>query len=91
MGFHLELGFASLGILQAVGHSYNLFDIHSKRLLNVEVGPGGASSVLEVNHGSFYFHANMFKHLVVQQRVDNSSYHREVRALHLQVGAYRCL
>jgi hypothetical protein len=55
-------------------------------LLNVEVGPGGASSVLEVSRGSFYFHANMFKHLVVQQRVDNSSYHREARALQLQVG-----
>eukprot|EP00775_Hariotina_reticulata_P003585 gene3585-3850_t len=69
---------------QSVGHSYNLMDLHSKRLLNVEVGPGGASSVVEVEPGSFYFHANMYKHLVVRQHTDNSSYHREVRALQLQ-------
>ncbi|WIA08761.1 hypothetical protein OEZ85_008184 [Tetradesmus obliquus] len=69
---------------QAVGHSYNLFDLHSRRLLNVEVGPGGASSVLEVRRGSFYFHANMFKHLVLRQRIDASSFHREARALQLQ-------
>jgi len=60
-------------------------DLHSKRLLNVEVGPGGASSVVEVESGGFYFHANMYKHLVVRQRTDNSSYHRELRALQLQV------
>ncbi|KAF6260955.1 acyl-coenzyme A:6-aminopenicillanic acid acyl-transferase-domain-containing protein [Scenedesmus sp. NREL 46B-D3] len=68
---------------QAVGHSYNLFDLHSRRLLNVEVGPGG-HKVLEVARGSFYSHANMFEHLVAQQRVDNSSFHREARALQLQ-------
>jgi len=55
---------------QSVGHSYNLMDLHSKRLLNVEVGPGGASSVVEVEPGGFYFHANMYKHLVVRQRTD---------------------
>lgn len=71
--------------LQAVGHSYNLVELHSKRLWNVEVGPGGAMSVLEVTRGSYYFHANMYKHLVVRQRTDNSSYHREARALQLQV------
>ncbi|WIA28816.1 hypothetical protein OEZ86_011345 [Tetradesmus obliquus] len=69
---------------QAVGHSYNLFDLNSRLLLNVEVGPGGASSVLEVARGSFYFHANMFKHLVLRQRIDASSFHREARALQLQ-------
>lgn len=82
---------------QAVGHSYNLFDINSKRMLNVEVGPGSVMSVLEVTPSqpgpataSWYFHANMYKHLVLQQRTDNSSYHREARALQLQVRASGC-
>lgn len=76
--------------LQAVGHSYNLFDLNSRLLLNVEVGPGGASSVLEVARGSFYFHANMFKHLVLRQRIDASSFHREARVLQLQVRSDVC-
>jgi hypothetical protein len=86
LAWHICLPWHIAAALQAVGHSYNLFDLHSRRLLNVEVGPGGAGSVLEVTRGSFYFHANMFKHLAVQQRIDNSSYHREARALQLQVG-----
>eukprot|EP00878_Enallax_costatus_P033715 GHUV01037267.1.p3 GENE.GHUV01037267.1~~GHUV01037267.1.p3 ORF type:complete len:104 (+),score=38.64 GHUV01037267.1:173-484(+) len=61
-------------------------------MFNIEVGPGSATSVLEVGSShprprtaSWYFHANMYKHLVVEQQFDNSSYHREVRALQLQV------
>jgi hypothetical protein len=71
--------------LQSVGHSYSLLDLNTGSALNVEVGPGGAASAAAFSPGSWYFHANMYKHLVVEQVTDDSSYHREVRALQLQV------
>ncbi len=64
---------------QTTGHSYNLALLHRKRLLNVEVGPDGVSSVKRVQH-AWYFHANMYRHLGVEQRIDNSSLHRMATA-----------
>lgn len=71
---------------QVVGHGYNLFHLPTCTLVNVEVGPGGASSASRLGPSSWYFHANMIKRLVVGARPDNSSLHREQRALELQVG-----
>lgn len=62
-------------------------DMKQHVVVNVETGPGDDWSLVSVTNG-WYYHANQYKHLVVQQRVDNSSFHREVTGLRLQVRGY---
>lgn len=50
----------------SVGHSYNLIDINTRRILNVETASRNRYSVYEVGSVPF-FHANMYLHLKVQQ------------------------
>ncbi|KAG8382174.1 hypothetical protein BUALT_Bualt05G0049300 [Buddleja alternifolia] len=55
----------------SVGHSYNLIDIKTRRILNVETASRNRYSVYEVGETPF-FHANMYLHLKVQQADENS-------------------
>ncbi|RWW23018.1 hypothetical protein BHE74_00021505 [Ensete ventricosum] len=50
----------------AVGHSYNLVDVRSRRILNVETASKNRFSIREVGKKPF-FHANMYLHLQVEQ------------------------
>lgn len=50
----------------SVGHSYNLIDIKTRKILNVETASRNRCSVYEVGEVPF-FHANMYLHLKVQQ------------------------
>lgn len=53
----------------SVGHSYNLIDIKTRRILNVETASKNRVSVHEIGATPF-FHANMYLHLQVQQVSD---------------------
>ncbi|MCO5577066.1 hypothetical protein L7F22_030888 [Adiantum nelumboides] len=66
----------------ALGHSYNIFDIGSRRIVNVETASNGRFSVKEIGAEPF-FHANMYKHLDVSQVEDQSSIRRHARAAEL--------
>ncbi|XP_010676367.1 uncharacterized protein LOC104892210 isoform X2 [Beta vulgaris subsp. vulgaris] len=61
----------------SVGHSYNLIDIPTRKILNVETASRNRSSVFEINATPF-FHANMYLHLQVPQ--DENSRSRQERA-----------
>ncbi|KAF3624077.1 hypothetical protein T459_30574 [Capsicum annuum] len=50
----------------SVGHSYNLIDTRSRRILNVETASRNRISVHEIGETPF-FHANMYLHLQVKQ------------------------
>lgn len=55
----------------SVGHSYNLIDVATRRILNVETASKNRASVHEVGTTPF-FHANMYLHLQVEQ-VNNTT------------------
>lgn len=64
----------------SVGHSYNLIDITSRRILNVETASRNRASVFEIGATPF-FHANMYLHLhQVQQVQDENTVSRQKRA-----------
>ncbi|KAG9149217.1 hypothetical protein Leryth_003207 [Lithospermum erythrorhizon] len=63
----------------SVGHSYNLIDIRTRRILNVETASRNRSSVLEIGDVPL-FHANMYLHLQVQQANDENSLRRQKKA-----------
>ncbi|XP_050230255.1 uncharacterized protein LOC126679300 [Mercurialis annua] len=63
----------------SVGHSYNLIDIRTRKILNVETASRNRVSVHEVGASPF-FHANMYLHLQVQQVQDDNSTSRQERA-----------
>uniref|UniRef100_A0A5B7BL41 Peptidase C45 hydrolase domain-containing protein n=1 Tax=Davidia involucrata TaxID=16924 RepID=A0A5B7BL41_DAVIN len=65
-----------------VGHSYNLIDSRTRRVLNVETASRNRVSVHEVGATPF-FHANMYLHLKVQQVDDENSMSRQKRAASL--------
>lgn len=50
----------------SVGHCYNLVDIRSRTILNIETASGNRMSVYEVGPTPF-FHANMYLHLPIKQ------------------------
>ncbi|KAL3322098.1 hypothetical protein AABB24_039630 [Solanum stoloniferum] len=50
----------------SVGHSYNLIDTRTRRILNVETASRNRISVREIGETPF-FHANMYLHLQVKQ------------------------
>ncbi|KAM3359417.1 putative protein isoform X2 [Capsicum galapagoense] len=53
----------------SVGHSYNLIDTRSRRILNVETASRNRISVHEIGETPF-FHANMYLHLQVKQYIE---------------------
>ncbi|KAH8513320.1 hypothetical protein H0E87_006562 [Populus deltoides] len=63
----------------SVGHSYNLINIGTRRILNVETASRNRVSVHEVGATPF-FHANMYLHLQVEQVDDDNSKSRQERA-----------
>ncbi|GIL88135.1 hypothetical protein Vretifemale_16148 [Volvox reticuliferus] len=65
---------------QATGRSVNLMSTRPPLgVWNVEVGPGGAHDVLELQDNTWYYHANAYMRLPQRQKLDNSSVHREAR------------
>ncbi|KAF9621438.1 hypothetical protein IFM89_021477, partial [Coptis chinensis] len=66
----------------SVGHSYNLIDMKTRKLLNVETASRKRMSVLSVGSTPF-FHANMYLHLQVQQTQDENSMNRQRRVAQL--------
>lgn len=70
----------------SVGHSYNLMDVRERRIVNVETASGNRSAVREAGAAPF-FHANMYRHLHVQQVLDENSMSREKRAARCSVDS----
>ncbi|KAL2544284.1 uncharacterized protein Fot_13517 [Forsythia ovata] len=70
----------------SIGHSYNVIDIRTRRILNVETASRNRYSIREVGTEPF-FHANMYLHLHVQQAHDDNSLCREERAALLPKGS----
>ncbi|KAF5181675.1 hypothetical protein FRX31_028737 [Thalictrum thalictroides] len=66
----------------SIGHSYNLIDTRTRKLLNVETASRKRISVHTVV-GTPFFHANMYLHLQVQQVKDDNSISRQTRAAEL--------
>ncbi|XP_074563896.1 uncharacterized protein LOC141820468 [Curcuma longa] len=66
----------------ATGHCYNLVDLRTRRILNVETASRNRHSVHEVKKTPF-FHANMYLHLDVKQVEDENSISRQRRATQL--------
>ncbi|XAR70221.1 Isopenicillin-N N-acyltransferase [Bertholletia excelsa] len=66
----------------SAGHSYNLIDTRSRRILNVETASRHRVSVHKVG-ATPLFHANMYLHLQVQQVQDENSISRQKRAAFL--------
>ncbi|KAK4262844.1 hypothetical protein QN277_028349 [Acacia crassicarpa] len=63
----------------SVGHSYNLIEVSTRRILNVETASRKRVSVHEVGKTPF-FHANMYLHLHIHQVQDENSISRQQRA-----------
>lgn len=63
----------------SVGHSYNLIEVSTRRILNVETASRKRVSVHEVGKTPF-FHANMYLHLQINQVQDENSISRQQRA-----------
>ncbi|XP_021275556.1 uncharacterized protein LOC110410251 [Herrania umbratica] len=70
----------------SVGHCYNLIDIQTRMILNVETASRSRVSVHEVGATPF-FHANMYLHLQAQQVHDENSMSRQRRAALLPLGS----
>ncbi|KAL7111778.1 hypothetical protein ACP275_05G111100 [Erythranthe tilingii] len=70
----------------SVGHSYNLIDVRTRRILNVETASRNRYSVHEVGPEPL-FHANMYLHLEVHQERDENSVSRQSRAAMLPKGS----
>ncbi|CAK8579286.1 unnamed protein product [Lathyrus sativus] len=63
----------------SVGHSYNLIELSTRRIVNVETASKKRISIHEVGETPF-FHANMYRHLHINQAQDESSISRLKRA-----------
>ncbi|KHN16767.1 hypothetical protein glysoja_002864 [Glycine soja] len=63
----------------SVGHSYNLFETSTRRIVNVETASRKRISVYEVGNTPF-FHANMYLHLPINQASDRYKILRQKRA-----------
>ncbi|CAK9326154.1 unnamed protein product [Citrullus colocynthis] len=70
----------------SVGHSYNLIDVQTRRIVNVETASRFRYSINEVGATPF-FHANMYTHLHVNQVQDANSTSRQKRADDLPKGS----
>eukprot|EP00850_Spirogloea_muscicola_P005505 SM000025S08400 [mRNA] locus=s25:512978:515587:- [translate_table: standard] len=69
----------------AVGHNYNIMDIGNRHIVTVETTSRDRHSLLEIGETP-YFHANMYRRLLVKQRQQPSSLHRQRRAEELPPG-----
>ncbi|XP_045826347.1 uncharacterized protein LOC123918367 [Trifolium pratense] len=63
----------------STGHSYNLIEISTRRIVNVETASKKRISIHQVG-GTPFFHANMYRHLHINQAQDESSISRLKRA-----------
>ncbi|PON82501.1 Peptidase C [Trema orientale] len=63
----------------SVGHSYNLIETRTRRIVNVETASRNRISVYEVGETP-YFRANMYLHLQVPQVQDENSISRQRKA-----------
>ncbi|KAM0880778.1 hypothetical protein ACQ4PT_033342 [Festuca glaucescens] len=63
----------------SVGHCYNLMDVRARRIVTVETASQNRSAVHEAGPAPS-FHANMYRHLQVEQVYDENSMSRERRA-----------
>lgn len=63
----------------SVGHCYNLMDVRARRIVTVETASRNRSAVQEAGPAPS-FHANMYRHLQVEQVLDQNSMSRERRA-----------
>ncbi|KAM7269266.1 hypothetical protein ACFE04_024763 [Oxalis oulophora] len=70
----------------SVGHNYNLIDIKQRKIINVETASRNRVSIHEISQKPF-FHANMYRHLQVQQVQDENSISRQTRADELPKGS----
>ncbi|KZV20549.1 hypothetical protein F511_34482 [Dorcoceras hygrometricum] len=69
----------------SVGHCYNLIDLKTRRIMNVETASRNRVSVHEIGAVPF-FHANMYLHLQVHQ-ADENSLSRQTRAALMTKGS----
>ncbi|KAM0978879.1 hypothetical protein ACFX2C_014805 [Malus domestica] len=67
----------------SVGHSYNLIEMRTRKIMNVETASRKRVSIYEVGATPF-FHANMYLHLQVNQLLDENSIARQSRAAALR-------
>ncbi|KAK1663267.1 hypothetical protein QYE76_051426 [Lolium multiflorum] len=63
----------------SVGHCYNLMDVRARRIVTVETASRNRFAVHEAGPAPS-FHANMYRHLQVEQVYDENSMSRERRA-----------
>ncbi|XP_022133472.1 uncharacterized protein LOC111006042 isoform X2 [Momordica charantia] len=70
----------------SVGHSYNLIDVQTRRIVNVETASRFRFSAKEIGATPF-FHANMYTHLQINQVQDENSTSRQRRADVLPKGS----
>ncbi|XP_051223771.1 uncharacterized protein [Lolium perenne] len=63
----------------SVGHCYNLMDVRARRIVTVETASRNRFAVHEAGPAPS-FHANMYRHLQVEQVYDENSMSREKRA-----------
>eukprot|EP01001_Neometanema_parovale_P005954 NODE_2348_length_1443_cov_60.793939_g2231_i0.p1 GENE.NODE_2348_length_1443_cov_60.793939_g2231_i0~~NODE_2348_length_1443_cov_60.793939_g2231_i0.p1 ORF type:complete len:444 (+),score=77.10 NODE_2348_length_1443_cov_60.793939_g2231_i0:40-1371(+) len=67
------------------GMAYNIGDVKTKQIFSLEVGTGGASSLIEID--GWYFHGNHYRHLLtIPQIKDTSTKHRLVRFQQMTKG-----
>lgn len=69
----------------SVGQSYNLVDVHGRKILNVETASHNRFSIHEAGATPF-FHANMYLHLKIPQVPNDTSISRQSRAAALLPG-----
>ncbi|KAL6177353.1 hypothetical protein ACLB2K_048879 [Fragaria x ananassa] len=70
----------------SAGHSYNLIETRTRRIINVETASKNRVSVYVVGETPF-FHANMYLHLQVNQVHDENSLTRQKKATTLPKGS----
>ncbi|KAL6174787.1 hypothetical protein ACLB2K_051433 [Fragaria x ananassa] len=70
----------------SAGHSYNLIETRTRRIINVETASKNRVSVYVVGETPF-FHANMYLHLQVNQVHDENSLTRQRKATTLPKGS----
>ncbi|ETV89466.1 hypothetical protein H257_00737 [Aphanomyces astaci] len=69
---------------QASGHNFQLMDVPTARVLNIEVASFNRTNIREITAGSApFFHTNQYQSLLIRQPVFPSSYHRLRRYTHV--------
>ncbi|CAK4078233.1 unnamed protein product [Aphanomyces euteiches] len=69
---------------QAAGHNFQLMDVSTTRVYNVEVASFNRSNVREIAAGvPAFFHTNQYQSMLIRQPARSSSYHRLRRYAHM--------